>query len=115
MATMHHASDAPAEIDVVLSLFGGQKIEIIKRLWGRENGAFRGEFEAEVSLPPASLSRRLLELEDAGVLEVNLPHGQRRGRGLTYKVDRSRVLAMLKLLETWITTNSVERAKTISS
>ncbi|MBD8104797.1 hypothetical protein [Plantibacter sp. CFBP 8775] len=50
-----------------------------------------GDIQDALQFPKGGLPRVLLELEDAGILDCDLPRGKRRGRGPIYSLNRQRL------------------------
>ncbi|WP_277212358.1 ArsR/SmtB family transcription factor [Isoptericola croceus] len=90
----------PDEVELAVAVFGNQvKHEIVRYLSSRDP-AFFGDVAAGTELSRSTLSPHLAELEDLGVVVVDVPRGQRRGRSVRYSVDRERVG---QLLQAWLT------------
>lgn len=71
----------------------------ILRVLVRRGEANVTQISAESKVPATAVNRHINALEDLGIVNVDVPRGARKGRGVTATLNRS---LYTKLLERWI-------------
>lgn len=98
-----------AELDVAALVFGNRtKIRILRYLSAHPT-VDRAQLEAATAIHGPTLSLNMQQLEDANLVIASLPREKRRGRVLSYTLNRERMDMLLSLLTSYIAGTGAER------
>jgi DNA-binding transcriptional ArsR family regulator len=78
-----------------VTMFDGKNRQLILRVLVRLHMATKAEIEAACGLNGMTLTRHLEALEDLGVVDIDVPRGQRQGRRVNIELNEAAYVSRL--------------------
>lgn len=103
------AGERPALVDVAIEVLGSSARLELLRFIAENPGAHYGRItEGVPGLGQTSRGRHLRALEDAGVVSVDLPPEERRGRSPRYTIEAARLDELTAAWISYVTENAAQ-------
>lgn len=103
------AGERPVLVDLAIEVLGSSARLELLRFIAKNPGSHFGRISDGVpGLGQTSLGRHLRALEDAGVVNVDLPPEERRGRSPRYTIESGRLDELTAAWISYVTTGSVQ-------
>lgn len=105
--------DVPPEVKVSAPIRSEGSILVLHVMSSASGPVRFGEILTGTGLSTTSVARALNALEASGIVNADLPPGERKGRGVAYSLDRARLDEVFAGLYNYVTGSSTERPSTL--
>lgn len=102
MPKLVRPADQPADLDAAVAVYGNRARLAILRYLATHGPALRVDIADATGTATPTLAAHLAELEKAGVVSVDLPAEQRRGRSARYAIEADTLRHLLTVMQGYV-------------
>lgn len=102
MPKLVRPADQPAELETAIAVYGNRARLAILRYLATHGPALRVDIAEATGTATPTLAAHLTELEKAGVVSVDFPVEQRRGRSVRYSIEANALRHLLSVMQGYV-------------